>query len=83
MRRKRVVLLGMNIGSCGQAPGDKYAGKSKQNFSEICYCPRIIVGCSNGKVEMWQKTPEDIFPHLHKMGNQVCKDLLRFLFIVL
>lgn len=45
-------------------------GKPKKNFSEICYCPGILLGYSNGEVDIQQKTPEDIFPHLHKMGNQ-------------
>ena len=72
-----MVLLGMNTRYCGEAAGDKYTRKSKKNFSEL-YDPRIILGHSNGKVDMWQKILEGVFPHLHKMESQTCNDSLRF-----
>ena len=71
------MLLSMNTRYCGEAAGDKYTRKSKKNFSEL-YDPRIILGHSNGKVDMWQKILEGVFPHLHKMESQTCNDSLRF-----
>lgn len=87
------TILGIHWGSQKVSSGDKgdyvyvaivrhqginIQGEFKMNFSEICYCPRIILRCSNGKVDMRGKTPKYISPHSYKI--KVYKDLLSFCF---